>query len=211
MGAGKNRVEPCHEYFSFGFAMTFYTWPLIDLLCRYLHIVCATLLVGGTLFYEMVVPIAIDELSTPQQLLVIARARWVFKWIVWLSAGTILLSGIVSTATHWTQYNNEPERIYRTDVPPRFGAPPALPVQVPPAGKAGWWWAAHASTGVIAVLIALGLTIGKTPPSQPIRWMRLNLVILLLVMFLATATRHARLQSEQRREVPNAPPGMRGG
>jgi hypothetical protein len=39
--------------------------------------------------------------------------------------------------------------------------------------------------------------------------MRLNLVILLLVMFLATATRHARLQSQQRREPPAEPPGLR--
>jgi peptidoglycan/LPS O-acetylase OafA/YrhL len=184
-------------------------WILIDLLSRYLHIVCATLLVGGTLFYEMVVPIAIDELSTPQQLLVIARARWVFKWIVWLSTATIVISGIISTTNHWKQYNSEPERIYRLDQPPRMGAAPEAAVKVPPAGRAGWWWAAHASTGLVAVLIALSLTIGKVPPSQPIRWMRLNLVILLLVMFLATATRHARLQSDQRRVVPSEPPEMR--
>jgi peptidoglycan/LPS O-acetylase OafA/YrhL len=183
-------------------------WILIDLLSRYLHIVCATLLVGGTLFYEMVVPIAIDELSTAQQLLVIARARWVFKWIVWLSAATILLSGIISSARHWPQYN-QPERVYRIDATPGLGAAPSMPIAVPPAGRAGWWWAAHASTGVVAVLIALSLTIGKVPPSQPIRWMRLNLVILLLVMFLATATRHARLQSEQRRAVPAEPPELR--
>jgi hypothetical protein len=186
--------------------MTF-AWTLIYLLSRYLHIVCATLLVGGTLFYEMVVPIAIDELSTAQQLLVIARARWVFKWIVWLSAGTILISGIVSSRNHWLQYTND--RIPAMQAPPRFQRPPEVSVPIPPAGRAGWWWAAHASTGVVAVLISLSLTIGKVPPSQPIRWMRLNLVILLLVMFLATATRHARLQSQQRREPLAEPPGLR--
>jgi len=186
--------------------MTSIIWPLVNLLSRYLHIVCATLLVGGTLFYEMVVPIAIDELSTAQQLLVIARARWVFKWIVWLSAGTILISGIISSRNHWFAYTND--RIYRTEMPPRFQSPPEMQVRVPVAGRAGMWWAAHASTGVIAVLIALSLTIGKVPPAQPIRWMRLNLVILLLVMFLATATRHARLQSQER-VIPNEPPGLR--
>lgn len=184
-------------------------WLLIDLLSRYLHVVCATLLVGGTLFYEMVVPIAIDDLSTPQQLLVIARARWVFKWIVWLSTATILISGIIATVDHWPQYNNEPERIHRTDVSPRLGAAPEMPVRIPPASRAGWWWAAHTSTGLIAVLIALSLTVGKVPPSQPIRWMRLNLMILLLVMFLATATRQARLQAAERRGVPGEPAGLR--
>jgi len=70
---------------------------IILLLSRYLHIVCVTLLVGGTLFYEMVVPVAIGDLKTEQQLSVFARARWVFRWIVWLSAGILLISGTVTT------------------------------------------------------------------------------------------------------------------
>ena len=46
-------------------------------------------------------------------------------------------------------------------------------------------------------IIAVSLTIGKVPPTQPIRWMRLNLIILLLVMFLATVTRQTRLESRR--------------
>jgi peptidoglycan/LPS O-acetylase OafA/YrhL len=176
---------------------------LIEFLARYLHIVCATLLVGGTLFYEMVVPIAIDELRPEQQLLVIARARWVFKWIVWLSALFILLSGAVSARTHWRAYTDD--SYYQNRAPAGIQAPRDMSGDISPAGRAGWWWVAHASTGIISVIIALSLTIGKTPPSQPIRWMRLNLMILLLVMFLATATRHARLAAEQRRIAPGAP------
>lgn len=148
---------------------------LIYLLGRYIHIVSATLLVGGTLFYEMVVPIAIDELRPEQQLLVFARARWVFKWIVWTSVVMTIFSGVLSTESHWQQYAND-----------------RLPA-VTAAGRAGWWWAAHASTGIVALMIALSLTIGSVPPTQPIRWMRLNLVILLLVMFFGTVTRHARI------------------
>ena len=37
----------------------------LDLISRYLHIACTTVLVGGTLFYEMVVPAAIDETAPP--------------------------------------------------------------------------------------------------------------------------------------------------
>lgn len=157
----------------------FFLTTLLYLFSRYLHIVCATLLVGGTLFYEMVVPAAIGDLPEGQQLVVFARARWFFKSIVWTSAAVILISGLISSRANWAQYTNDQINM----------------AQVSPASRPGWWWAAHASTGVISLIIALGLTIGKVPPSQPIRWMRINLVILLLVMFLATATRQTRLES----------------
>ncbi len=171
---------------------------LLYLVSRYLHIVCTTLLVGGTLFYEMVVPPAIDELRQEQKLLVFARARWVFKGIVWASVILILLSGVVSTWMHWGQYTTvryeAPEISPGRTMP---GVPGSMvSAKIPPAGQPGWWWAAHASTGFIATLIALSLNFGDVPPSKPIRWMRLNLVILLLVIFLATATRQARIENE---------------
>jgi len=164
---------------------------------RYLHIVCTTLLVGGTLFYEMVVPVAIDDLKPEQQLLVFARARWVFKSIVWSSAVLLFASGIISAYSHWGQYAHD--QFYRPEISETAdqSAAQKIEMEVPPGSRPSWWGVAHASTGSLALIIALCLTIGKVPPSQPIRWMRLNLVILMLVMFLATATRQARLQAEQ--------------
>jgi hypothetical protein len=171
--------------------MNTYFWHLMAyLLARYLHIVCSTVLVGGTLFYEMIVPPAIDELKQEQQLLIFARARWFFKWLVWLSAVIILATGVVSTYGHWEDYMREP---------------------LSAVARPGWWWAAHASCGALALLISVSLTIGKAPPNQPIRWMRLNLIILLLVMFLASVTRQTRLELPTHpvpsyREAPENPP-----
>lgn len=45
-------------------------------LVRWLHIVCTTLIVGGTLFYELVVPISIEDLKREQQLYAFARRGW---------------------------------------------------------------------------------------------------------------------------------------
>jgi hypothetical protein len=174
----------------------------LHFLARYLHIVCATALVGGTLFYEMVVPVAIDELRPEQQLLIFARARWVFKWIVWVSAAVLVLSGIVSSHEHWDQYSSD--RYSQLEIPSGVNTP--TPEPIPPGSRPGWWWVAHASTGIVAVLIALGLTIGPVPPARPIRWMRLNLVILLLVMFIGSATRQARLAAWMRH--PYLPPSF---
>jgi hypothetical protein len=163
----------------------YFLYMLVFLFARYLHIVCATVLIGGTLFYEMVVPPAIDELKQEQQLFIFARARWFFKWIVWVCAAIILISGVIGTYGHWAEYNQQSAALM---------------------ARPGSWWAAHASCGILAVIIAVSLTIGKVPPSQPIRWMRLNLVILLLVMFLATATRQTRLEAGSAVH-PTAPPG----
>lgn len=155
----------------------------LDLISRYLHIACTTVLVGGTLFYEMVVPAAIDELKTHQQLDVFGRARWVFKRLVWISAVLLVISGAISTRKHWGSYKAEPAPVVNAP----FGE------QLPDVlRRPGWWWAAHASTGALAVLIAVYLTTVSRPPDHPIGWMRLNLVILLLVIFLASATRHVR-------------------
>ncbi|MGD0542587.1 MAG: hypothetical protein ABSB33_13825 [Tepidisphaeraceae bacterium] len=172
---------------------TYFAHMLIFLFSRYLHIVCATILVGGTLFYEMVVPAAIDDLTTEQQLIVFARARWFSKWIIWLCSATILISGGVSSYAHWEDYNRD--QVYQGRQSTEGRGQPVEVLQLSPLARPGWWWAAHASSGLIAVIIALGLTIGKVPPSRPIRWMRLNLVILLVVMFFATATRQTRIEA----------------
>lgn len=160
---------------------------ILDLLSRYLHIACTTVLVGGTLFYEMIVPAAIDELKTEQQLDVFGRARWFFRRLVWISAIVLLVSGIISARRHWREYS-QPETADGiivnaadvADAPEIFRRP-------------GWWWAAHTSAGALAVLIALYLTSIARPPDHPIGWMRLNLVILLVVIFLGSAARHVRL------------------
>jgi len=159
----------------------------LDLISRYLHIACTAVLVGGTLFYEMVVPAAIDELKTEQQLDVFGRARWFFKRLVWISAVLLLISGAVSTRKHWRAYEEEPVVYTGGTLSEVDDVRPSI------LRRPGWWWAAHASTGTLAVLIAVYLTTVARPPDHPIGWMRLNLVILLIVIFLASATRHVRL------------------
>lgn len=168
---------------------------LLILISRWVHIVCTTLLVGGTLFYEMVVPVAIDDLKPETQLAVFARARWVFRWIVWLSAALLLLTGAVASKANWTSYTGEAyaPRVFPA---PSQGAP--VPTVTPAAQRSGWWWAAHASCGGLTIIIALFLTFGNRPPDRPVQWMRLNLVLLMIVIFLASATGHVRLAETSR-------------
>jgi hypothetical protein len=169
---------------------------LIFLLGRYAHIVAAALLVGGTLFYEMVVPQAIEDLKNESQLSVFARARWVFKGVVLASVALLVTTGVLSLYRNWEAYRGRDEQIseHLSNLQGVQFIPPAVPVH--------WWVIGHAILGTVGATIAVVLVMGRTPPSKPIRWMRLNLAILLVAIFLASAARHVRLSMLEQKMPP---------
>lgn len=195
-----------------GFSPTIITLNTVVLLSRFLHLLSATLLVGGTLFYEMVVPIAIADLKSEQQLLIFARARWVFRRIVWLSTALIILTGAVSSLRNWPAYRHPQSMAQQytqkaiDSYAHQTGQPSAAvsikAEKIPLVRQPGLWWALHSALGVIAVGIAIFLTLGRSPPSHPVSWMRINLVILMVVIFLASATRHVRRITVEPRVTP---------
>jgi hypothetical protein len=152
---------------------------IIYTLARWLHMIGSTLLIGGTLFYEFVIPIAIEDLKPELQLIVVGRTRWVFRKVVYFSVIVLILTGVTSTFRQWNDYT----------------------VLFPPARP---WWATHVGLGIIAMAIALRLTIGRHVP--PIRWMRFNLGLLLVVVFLASASRHVQMTMREPNDRDNPPP-----
>jgi hypothetical protein len=176
------------------------------LIARYLHIVCAALIVGGTLFYEMVVPVAVEDMPPGQQLAVMGRSRWVFRWVVWVSCFLLVVTGVASAVRHWNTYaeGSQTEEATVTVVDaPATATQPAVPTAKFKL-RSGWWFVAHASTGFMAVIIAMGLTMGGTPPARPVQWMRMNLVILMIVIFLGSVSREVRLAITERQEAGRA-------
>ncbi|MGA2500206.1 MAG: hypothetical protein ABSH20_20900 [Tepidisphaeraceae bacterium] len=162
-------------------------WPnTLYPLVRWLHLVCSTLIVGGTLFFELVLPIALEDLKNEQRFYAFARARLVFRWVVWISVAGILLSGGVTGYRMWATYRT----------PEFFGV--------------SLWGMAHVAVGLIAITIALLLTIGSRPPENPVAWMRINIVILLVVIFIGSATQHFHVAVQEREhkagKVPAATP-----
>jgi len=167
------------------------------ILNRYLHIICATVIVGGTLFFELIVPVATGELKEEQQLLVFGRARWGFKSMVWTCAVLLVLTGIMSTVRRWQDYSD-----------PVIAKPDASePTQhaISDVRRPGWWWAAHVSTGMVALIFAASLMTVRRPPEYPLYWMRLSLTILLVVIFFATTARHMRLSLYETEQHTRAP------
>src|SRR6185436_385624 len=80
---------------------------LLYLVARYIHIVATTVIVGGTLFFELVVPLAIGELKTEVQLALFGRMRWVFRWVVYTCTIALLITGGVSIYRNYNVLNGE--------------------------------------------------------------------------------------------------------
>jgi peptidoglycan/LPS O-acetylase OafA/YrhL len=163
---------------------------LFFLCSRYIHIVATAMIVGGTLFYEMVVPPAIDDLKTEVQLAVFGRMRWVFRWVVYSSTIALLITGGVSAYRNYDKVlkgdflsflaqRSSPEEVEHLETESIFNRPKP-------------WFIAHLAAGALSLLIAVALVSGGKPPERPLQWMRLNLFLLMIAIFLGSASRGAR-------------------
>ena len=136
---------------------------------RWLHIVATALLVGGTLFYEFVLPRAIEDLREEVQLSIMGRVRWVFFRIVAMSTAALVVTGAVAG---WRLLPIYRDPVFRV---------------VPP-----WVWA-HVGLGVIAMAVGLRVVNRTRVPRHPLTWLRVNFVVMLIVLFIAAVARHLRV------------------
>lgn len=163
------------------------SWLINSLLVinRWIHIVGTTLLVGGILFFEFVVPLAVEDLKDEQRLAVFGRARWVFRKVIWISVAGMLTSGLFSALRMWTIYGHYD----RVTASPALGPKP--------------WFIAHVIVAILGMLMALRLTSGRRLLSKPVGWMQATLVMLLISIFLADLSRHVRLQLMELERSPS--------
>ena len=139
---------------------------------RWVHVLGTALLVGGTLFFEFVVPRAIDDMRMEDQMSTVARLRVAFRQVVWLSAVILPVSGLFSMYRHWPEYIR-PDRT---------------------AWSAAFYWSmAHMIGGCIVVVISVAIVAGRKVPDRARGWLKVNFVIMLAVMFCASAGRHVRM------------------
>jgi hypothetical protein len=164
---------------------------LLYLCNRYLHIVATTVLVGGTLFYEWIVPLAMGEMREEAQLALFGRLRWFFRWIVYTCAVALIVSGCLSTYRNWEVYNGR-----FSETLGRVTSQESVQMfeRSSPLNRPRWWFVAHAGLSLAGLVIAVALVSGGRPPNRPIQWMRINLILLLLAIFVASGTRNARLR-----------------
>jgi peptidoglycan/LPS O-acetylase OafA/YrhL len=161
---------------------------LFFLISRYVHIVATTVIVGGTLFFEMVVPLAIGELKTEVQLALFGRMRWLFRWVVYTSTIALIVTGSVSAYRNWSVIDGSYIRLLQQ----LSGEQKVQSMEVSLLNRPKWWFIAHLVTGGLSIVLSLLLVSGNRPPNRPLQWMRLNLLVLLVTIFVASASRAAR-------------------
>lgn len=163
---------------------------LLWLLNRFVHITAATLLVGGTLFYALVVPRGIDDLKESSQTAIIARLRWVFRWIVYSTTIALIISGAGSWVRNWETYTGLEAREL-SDLAAHSGQKPNLDNVTM---KSGLWFHIHMGLAATALVLMIGIIRPMSPPRYPITWLRVSMVVLLMATLAASMTRHSRLR-----------------
>jgi uncharacterized membrane protein len=142
---------------------------------RWLHIVCTTLIVGGTLFYEFVIPKAIEDLKEEAQLAVLGKVRWFFRKVVLFSAVVLIISGSITVYHQWYLYHGEYHSVM-------------------------FWLYLHLAVGFLSLIVAVLAMIRTRAPRHPLILLRINFVILLVVIFIVAVARHLRLMIRENNE-----------
>ena len=162
---------------------------LFFLLSRYVHIVATTIIVGGTLFFELVVPLAIGELRNEVQLALFGRMRWCFRWVVYSCTAALILTGSALIYRNRSVLNGEFIQVLNQMI----GEEKVQAMHdESPLNRPRLWFIAHLIAGFMSIALALSLVVGGRPPDEPLRLMRLNLLVLMLAIFLASASRASR-------------------
>ncbi len=169
---------------------------LIYVISRYLHIVAMAMILGGTVFYLLAVPFAIDELKVESQQVVFARARIIFRWVILLCTLVLLISGAILTArSMWVYRGDNIPLLRQMAIISHPDAPRTHDLDHPSIfEQPNVWYALHVAGALLCVLIAVALVRGGRPPTAPLPWMRLNLGLLLVTVLFAVLTRNARQQ-----------------
>ena len=159
--------------------MPYWLFDFLFTLNRWVHVVAGMMLVGGVLFFNVVLPLATSDLRDEQQLAVFGRARWIFRRVVWWSIGLLAISGACSTLRVMGIYRQE-----------RAGVQSTWLTSIP-------WAVGHAIAAVLAFVLVLLVTRTTRLVNRPRHWLGVTLITLLVGIFLASAARQIELDMGQ--------------
>jgi uncharacterized membrane protein len=137
------------------------------ILSRWLHIISASLAIGGVFFIRFVVPrgvLLLDETPRRQVLLAVRRN---FKMVVHTVILLLLITGIYNTWLAWDKYQLDKAVLH------------AL-------------WGTHILLAGFAFTISLYVLAGPEPPRSYRRLMAVNFAVLLLAVAAASSLKWAR-------------------
>jgi uncharacterized membrane protein len=140
---------------------------VLDILMRYLHVVAACLAVGGAFFIRFLLPVGPRDLDAETKEHVLLRSRRVFKMVVHSSILAFLVSGTYNAIKLFPQY--------RANRPLLHGL-----------------WGSHLILALAIFTISIILLRGVEPPRNHRRWMKINIVLMLITILVASSLKWAR-------------------
>jgi uncharacterized membrane protein len=134
---------------------------ILVILFRWLHVLSACLVLGGSVAMRFVLPAGLSQLEGPAAEAAILACRRVFKRIVHSAVLLLLVSGIFNTWRNWATYTTSP--------------------------LAQSLWGTHVMLAAVAIAIALYVLVGKWPPQRHRLLMAVNVAVLLAVILAASS------------------------
>jgi hypothetical protein len=141
--------------------------PVLDILFRYVHIVAASLAVGGAFFMRFILPQGSRDLDPQNKEFVFLRSRRAFKLVVHSAILAFLVSGAYNAVRLWPQY-----RVNHWVLHPL--------------------WGLHLFLGLTVFTISVVLLRGVEPPRKHRGWMKANVILMLLTILAASSLKWAR-------------------
>ena len=159
---------------------------VLIILSRWLHVMSAILVIGGTFFMRVILPLGLAQADPASREAVFLRCRRVFKMLVHTCILFLILSGVFNTMRAWNDY--------RLNRPLMHGL-----------------WGPHVILGATAMVIALILLAPKQPPKWHKTGAAINLVILFMAVALASTLKYVHDQAvrDKSLQVPSGISGQR--
>lgn len=149
---------------------------------RWVHVMSAVLVIGGLFFMRVILPLGLAQADAGSREAAFLRCRRVFKMLVHTCILLLLLSGAFNTWRAWGDY--------RLNRPLMHGL-----------------WGPHLFLALTAMVIALLLLAGKTPPKWHKKGATINLVLLFLAVAVASTLKYVHDQAVRDRPL-QLPAGM---
>jgi len=142
------------------------SWTCVILL-RWVHVLCAGLLIGGTFFLAFLLPRSRGNDNPPEADALYLRSRRGFKMLVHTCVLLLLISGIYNAYGNW--------HLYAMNRPLAHGL-----------------FGPHLLLGLVVFIILLVVLARRSPGPRERTWLRVAVVLLFLTFLVASSLKYVR-------------------
>jgi uncharacterized membrane protein len=153
---------------------------VLDILMRYLHVVSACLAVGGAFFIRFLLPVGTRDLDAENKDFVLLRSRRAFKMLVHPAMLGFIVSGVYNSIRLFPQYKANPPVLHGL-------------------------WGTHILLALAIFTISIFLLKGVEPRRKHRGWMKVNFVLMLVTILVASSLKWAREHENRVVRTPPAP------